>query len=712
MKRIFITVLVGAAFLVLLNLPALSQDIEKIKFPPLNPLQIPQVEKVTLENGLNLYLLEDKSLPIFRVNARINAGTYLDPPAKVGLAEICGTVMRTGGTEKWTGDEIDEMLEGVGGSVETSIDLDMGSASVNVLSEYTDMGLEILAEILQRPVFNEDKIELAKVQERTGISRRNDDIGELARREFKKLIYGPESPYARHTEYATVKAIERADLVNFHKTYFCPDNVQMAIWGDFNKDEIITRIKQYFGTWPKGNVTVPPLPEVTYNWRNKVYYAEKADARQSYIRMGHLGGKVTDKDYTDRIVMNSILGEGFGSRLTNNVRTKLGLAYSTGGRLISEFGYPGYFFALASTNPGSTVKAVREMITQIKTMHTDLPTEEEMKKGKDGYLNSFVFNFDSKGEVLGRMMTYDYYGLPEDFLQKEKEGVEKVTPEAVMAAAKNNLRPDEMVILVVGNQAQFDEPLESLGLGPIEKIDITIPAPKEEKELVINDETLARGNELLMAAVKAHGGVDGFKKIKSTRIKGTYTIITPNGGFPLSFEEYKVFPDRMYLLLTVMGRKMYDITNGDKGWKSDQTGSLVEKTADDLSKDKQDLARNLIYIFRQCDKPDYRPVYEGVEEVEGEKIEYITLVKENGDKICRLGLNADSYQLYSSSYWGETPMGEGIINNIYADFKKIGNVTLPTNINVYLEKQKVVEQSFTEYVVNIDIPASTFEKPL
>lgn len=712
MKRIFITVLVGAAFLVLLNLPALSQDIEKIKFPPLNPLQIPQVEKITLDNGLKLYLLEDKSLPIFQVNARINVGTYLDPPSKVGLAEICGIVMRTGGTEKWTGDEIDEMLEGVGGSVETSINLDMGSASVNVLSEYTDMGLEILAEILQRPVFNEDKIELAKVQERTGISRRNDDIGELARREFKKLIYGSESPYARHTEYVTVNAIERADLVNFHKTYFCPENVQMAIWGDFNKDEIITRIKQYFGAWPKSNVTVPPLPEVTYNWRNKVYYAEKTDARQSYIRMGHIGGKVTDPDYADRIVMNSILGEGFGSRLTNNVRTKLGLAYSTGGRLISEFGYPGYFFALASTNPGSTVKAIREMITQIKTMHTDLPTEEEMKKGKDGYLNSFVFNFDSKGEVLSRMMTYDYYGLPEDFLQKEKEGVEKVTPEAVMRAARNNLRPDEMVILVVGNQAQFDEPLESLGLGPVEKIDITIPAPKEEKELVINDETLAKGNELLMAAAKAHGGVDGFKKIKSTRIKGTYTIITPNGGFPLSFEEYKVIPDRTYLLLTVMGRKMYDITNGDKGWKSDQTGSIIEKTADDLSKDKQDLARNVIYIFRQCDKPDYRPVYDGIEEVEGKKVEYITLVKENGDKICRLGLNADSHQLYSSSYWGETPMGEGVINNIYADFKKIGDVTLPTNINVYLETQKVVEQSFTEYEINIDIPASTFEKPL
>ena len=701
----------SAVLLVGLSLAANAQDVSKLKFPKLNEIQIPEVEKITLDNGMRLYILEDRSLPIFRINVRINCGSYLEPGDKAGLAGICGSVMRTGGTEKWTGDEIDEMLEGVGGSVETGIDLDMGNANVNVLSEFTDLGLEVLSEVLRRPVFDEDKIELAKVQERSGISRRNDDIATLARREYRKLIYGSESPYARIPEYATVNAISRDDLVKYHQLYLKPENIQMAIWGDFDKEEIVAKIKQYFGDWQRGNTPVPPLPEVNYEWRSKVYYVEKTDVEQSYIRMGHLSGLVTDDDYTDRIVMNSVLGEGFGSRITDNVRTRLGLAYSTGGRYISEFGYPGYFFALASTKPSNTILAAKEMITQIKSMHTDLPTEEEMKKGKDGYLNSFVFNFDSKGEVLGRMMTYDFYGLPENFLQLEKEGVERVTPEAVMAAAKKNLRPDEMVILVVGNEANFDEPLTSLGL-PIDTIDITIPKAVDEKELVVNEETIAKGEHLLQETVIAHGGLENFKKVKTLYIKGTFTLSTPQGDFPLPFEDYRGFPDRSYSLVTVMGHKMYDITNGDKGWKSDQTGGIVEKTAEEITEGKEDDDRNVIMIFRQSDNPTYQAVYDGSEDIDGQAIEYVALLRENGDKICRLGINAESHQLYSSSYWGSSPMGEGNILNVFSDFKEVSGIIMSMTSVRNLDGQKIGELSFSEYVVNKEVPAGIFEKPV
>jgi len=703
--------MVGVVLLAALSLSAIAQDVESLEFPKLNKINIPKVEKVTLDNGMRLYILEDRSLPIFRAGLRINVGTYLETADKVGLAEICGMVMRTGGTEKWTGDEIDEMLEGVGGSVETGIDVVEGTANVNVLSEYTDLGLEALAEILRRPVFDEDKIELAKVQQRSGIARRNDEMADLTRREFKKQIYGLESPYARHTEYATINAISRDDLVDFHKKYFHPENIQMAIWGDFNKKDIIAKVKKYFDDWPKGNIPVAPPPQVDYQWRNKVYYVEKPDAKQSYIRVGHIGGMVTDPDYTSLIVMNSVLGGGFGSRVTNNVRTKLGLAYSAGGRLISEFAYPGYFFITASTKPGSTIQATREIIKQIKSMLTDLPTEEEMKKGKDGYLNSFVFNFDSKGEVLARMRTYDFYGLPENFLEQEKEGVEQVTPEAVMAAAKNNLRPDQLIVIVTGNAADFDEPLEALGMGPAELIDITIPVPKENKELVINDETLAKGKKIIKAAAVAHGGVDNFKNINTIHAKGKYILTTPGGEFPLPYESYQILPDRSYSELNAMGRKMIDITNGEQGWKTDQTGAFVDKTAEDIAKEQEDEARSTINFFSRCDNPEFRVVYDGTEEIDGQTIDYVVLLKDNDEPLCRLGIKADNSQLYSSSYWGETAMGEGNITEIYSELKEIAGVTLPLNRNISMDGQKVLQVSLAEYYINEDVPASTFDKP-
>ncbi len=149
------------AVVVFLGLSLNAQDVESLKFPKLNKLKMPDIEKVTLANGMRLYLLEDKSLPLFEISVRVNCGSYLDSPDKIGRASMCGTVMRTGGTEKWTGDEIDEMLEAIGGYVETGIGTVSGSAGVNILSEYTDLGLDVLAEVLRRPVFDEDRARAA-----------------------------------------------------------------------------------------------------------------------------------------------------------------------------------------------------------------------------------------------------------------------------------------------------------------------------------------------------------------------------------------------------------------------------------------------------------------------------------------------------------------------------------------------------------------------
>jgi len=192
---------------------------------------VPAVERITLENGIRLYLLEDHMLPVFRASVVINGGSYLEPDGKIGLAQLVGTVLRTGGTEKWTGDQIDEALESVGGTVETSFGLLTGSAYVATLSEQSDLALEVLAEILQRPVFDTGKINLAKVQLRSAISRRNDDPFTIAQREFTKQVYGPTSVFARQMEYNTVNSVKRDDLMAFHKAIVVPKNIQLAVWG-------------------------------------------------------------------------------------------------------------------------------------------------------------------------------------------------------------------------------------------------------------------------------------------------------------------------------------------------------------------------------------------------------------------------------------------------------------------------------------------------
>lgn len=711
MKKTYIFFLLMAALVMFAAAASVqAQDVDNMKFPKLNKLEIPDVDKITLDNGIRVYLLEDKSLPVFRVSVRMNAGSFLDPADKVGLASICGTVMRTGGTLKWSGDEIDEKLEAIGGSVETFIGLESGGASVNVLSEYTDLGLEVLSEVLRNPQFEDDKIELAKVQMRSGISRRNDDAQGIAFREFRKIIYGAESPYARFTEYATINAVTRDDLVAFHGKWYKPQNMQIAIWGDFNKKDILKKLKIYFGDWKKEGDPVPALPEVDYKFENKVHYINKKDVNQTNILIGHIGGYITDEDYGDLIVMNNILGGGFGSRLFNSVRSREGLAYAVFGSYTANIKYPGIFIGFASTKSETTVKTVREIIKEMKRIQTDPPTEDEMKMGKDGYLNSFVFNFDSKAEVVNRLMRYDFYGLSEDHLFKVKEDVEKVTPESVIKAANDNLRLDKLHIVIVGKGEDFEMPLDQMGLGDVVDVDITIPSGVEEKELAVTPETLEKGKALIDKAVTFVGGLDAVKSIKSISSKGSIAIVTPQGEMALQVENISVLPDKSRQVALMMGQKMYSIRNGSVGWQTGRAG-VEPMSEEDIIKEGKDDLRKTILIFQKSDEPYYQAVYDGSGEIDGVSIEYVTLLDNDGETICRLGITADGL-LLSKEYWGQNMMGaEGNIQEIFSDYTEYGGVKFPMKTLRNMNGSKMGSSEFTEFSVNGDIPANAFDKP-
>ncbi len=196
-------------------------------------IHVPEVDQIELPNGLKLYLLEDHSLPKVEGVALIRTGDRFEPADKVGLASIVGQVMRTGGTANFPGEEIDRMLENAGAVVETGIGTSSGSASIFALREDLPMTLEILADLLRNPAFPEDKIELSKVQERTAISRRNDNVMGIASREFLQILYGPESPYGRTTEYATIDAITREDLVAFPCQVLPPQRDRLGSLGRF-----------------------------------------------------------------------------------------------------------------------------------------------------------------------------------------------------------------------------------------------------------------------------------------------------------------------------------------------------------------------------------------------------------------------------------------------------------------------------------------------
>jgi predicted Zn-dependent peptidase len=438
-----------------------ERTVDRLKFPPLE-FTPPTAARVSLPNGMTLFILEDHEIPVADISAIIRTGDIYDPPDKVGLAEMAGTVMRSGGTAGQTPDQINQKLEFISASVETGMGDDRGSAQLSCLSKDLDTVLPIFADVLMHPAFREEQVEIARGQMLDGIQRENDTPQSIADRIFPQLIYGKDSPIARSATEQSIKRITRDDLVKFHGRFYHPTNVIMAITGDINKDAIAARIQQAFAGWPEGKQEPEPPSSYSPATTRSTYFVHR-DVNQTSLRIGNLAIKQSDPDYFPLAVALHVLGGGFSSRLFNQLRTRQALAYAASASMSGGLGERGYVFTFSETRGDATVKAIDTILQLMTEMREKPVTEQELASAKASMLNSFVFAFDSPHKVAARTATLYYYGMPLDFLQKFRDNVSKVTAQQAMEAAKKYIRPDAAAILVIGNETAFDKPLTSLG---------------------------------------------------------------------------------------------------------------------------------------------------------------------------------------------------------------------------------------------------------
>jgi len=440
--------------------PALLKSPEELVFNPIK-ITFPQIEPVKLSNGMEVYLLEDHELPLFKVFALVRTGSVYEPDDKLGCAELTGVVMRTGGTRTMSGDEINAKLEFIAGSVETSIGREVGVASLSVLKKDMEVGIKIFAEVLMYPVFAQDKFDLAKKKKEEAIRRRNDNPQSIAFREFRRLIFG-NNPRGRISTLKTVANISREDLVDFHWKFFNPKNTILGVSGDFEREEIIAKIEEVFKEWSVEEITFPPVKSPDTIKKKSVNYIYK-DLPQSTIVMGHLAVNKTHPDYFPFKVLNFILGGGgFSSRLMSEVRSNRGLAYSVGSFYRAEVDY-GIFGAYCFTKPGSTAESIDLISKMIVKVQKEGISPEELAWAKSSIINNFIFEFTSSGQIVSKKIAIAYDKLPKEFLETYRERIVEVTVDDVNRVAKKYLHPDQMVLLVVGNSENFDKPLSEFG---------------------------------------------------------------------------------------------------------------------------------------------------------------------------------------------------------------------------------------------------------
>jgi zinc protease len=328
--------------------------------------------------------------------------------------------------------------------------------------------------LLKNPEFRADKIEIAQKGMYDGISRRNDDPGQIAGREAAKLVYGASNPYARVPEYTTVAAITRQNLVEWHGKYVHPNNIILGVVGDFDSAKMEARLREAFASWPRGAAAKDS--EIKLEPAKPGYYQiDKTDVNQSNIQMVAAGTIRRNPDYFALSVFNEAFGGGFSSRLFGDIRTTKGLAYGVGGGVGTSWDHPGILRLAMSTKSKTTIESIQALDEEIADLAKRPIDDEEIKRAKDAILNSFVFRFDSPGKVLQEKMAYEFYGYPLDFLENFQKGIEKVSKDDVARVAAKYIHREQMSVLVVGNVSEFDKPLSSLGA--VNKVDTTIPAP-------------------------------------------------------------------------------------------------------------------------------------------------------------------------------------------------------------------------------------------
>ena len=455
-----------------------SALVERMRIPPLE-LAIPrvgrEVERRVLSNGLVLYLASDRSLPVFKAYALFRAGSLYEDPSKPGVAQFTASQLRSGGTEALSFSALNEELEVLGISVESGVSSETISLSLSALAKDADRALELLADIVRRPAFDPVPLETYRGRVAEDLRRVAENPSRLMAQEFSRVMYTDAHPSGRPLTPGQARAIRRDDLLGHFRRFIRPDNMFVAVVGDFSVDELAAKVERQLGDWSGGGpLDLRTIPAVAPRFERGVFVVPR-DLTQSNVVLGHFGIRRSNPDRYAVQIMDIILGGGgFSSRIMERVRTEEGLAYSVSSSFPVGTRDIGLFRVTVQTKNENVPRAVRAILDEMRRMRDSLVTPTELAGAKEAIINSFVFRFTSRFSVVTQLLALEFDEYPPDYLDTLLDRYRAVTREDVQRVARQYLRPDDTTILVVGNTAPIDTALT--GFGPVSRL----PVPAAE----------------------------------------------------------------------------------------------------------------------------------------------------------------------------------------------------------------------------------------
>lgn len=434
---------------------------------PTPELNLPSIDKRALSNGLAVWVVESHEVPIVQISVVIRAGAGSDPAGRFGVASLAAAMLDEGAGGR-SALEIADAVEFLGAALTTSSGFDASAIRLNVPVEGLHDALPLLADVTFRPTFPERELERLRQERLTALLQARDDPASIAAMAFARLVFGAMHRYGTNitgTE-ATLEALAVEDLRRFHSAYYHPSNATVIVVGDITADMILPRLEESLGQWRAAAAAVrqTDVPAASQP-PAETYIIDKPDAEQSQIRIGWVGVPRSTPDYFALLVLNTVLGGSFTSRLNQNLREQHGYTYGASSGFDMRLA-PGPFVAAAAVQTDKTADALREFFRELERIRTPV-SGEELAKAKNYVALGFPAEFETTTDLSRRLEELVVYRLPEDYFERYVTNVMAVTSADVRRAAERYIQPHRFTVAVVGDRKAIESGIRALGRVPV-----------------------------------------------------------------------------------------------------------------------------------------------------------------------------------------------------------------------------------------------------
>ncbi|HEU4630582.1 MAG TPA: pitrilysin family protein [Gemmatimonadaceae bacterium] len=444
------------------------------ELPEPKPLTVPPVVERTLPNGLRLLVVEHHELPVADLVLVVRTGAEADPADRTGLATLTASLFDegAGGRDALA---IADQEAYLGVDLSTGSGWDLSSVSLHAPTARLDSALALFADVALRPTFPAKELERLRAERLTQLVQLRDRGPAIADRVFPAAVFGDEHPYGRPltgTE-ATTRAITGADVRGFYERYYRPNNAVLIVVGDVQPDDVARRVGALFGDWERRDVPAVTAAAAPSAGPTRIILVDKPGAAQSSVRIGGIGVARSTRDYFPLLVMNTVLGGSFTSRLNQNLRETHGYTYGAGSSF-SMRRMPGPFTARGEIVAAKTDSALIEFMRELRAIRDTVP-QDELQKTKRYLQLQLPGDFETTGDIANQLVPIALYDLPLDYYDHYSAGIAAVTQADVQRVARQYIDPSHLAIVVVGDRASVEPTLRATGIGEL----VRQPLPKE-----------------------------------------------------------------------------------------------------------------------------------------------------------------------------------------------------------------------------------------